>query len=371
MNTVTKRNFSRKTMLSAGLGSALALAACGGGGGGGGGGPVALDDPNALMQALADKVGSDTGVVQLKEGAPPANAGEAGPKVTEGISESEAIPGDEVAVPVRVDGNPALSNLFAKITGATNLYFQVPIGEGDGKSGLQQAVPVAKQIQQVEVVLLNTLDLRVDLPENLDLTTGDEICFDLSVQQEGGSVSTVAQPCIAVRAQRPQVIDDQPPGAEMPERLNGTWVSSCLDINDFTVDQTTFRAARIGLTFAAEGLTYAESVFAYTAADCSAGESISAPQSSGTYVIGGEDDSNQNGLRTRAIDFVPAQPEGALPCFNRLRIVDTNGDDVSDGLFFGVPRTSYRSTGNALPNDCRAEDTRPAYVLTSLPFTKR
>lgn len=353
----------------------LLLGGCGGGGGGGDGGndnPVPLNDPNALMQALADKVDAGALMIEIENGVPPANAGEEGPKVTEGISESTAVPGDMVAVPVRIDGGPDLSNLYAKITGATNFYFNVPVGgDGGGKSGEKPWISVRKQ--EFGFIALTTLDFRAELPENLDLATGNEICFDLSVEGSDGSISTVANPCISIGAQRPAVIDDQPPGAEMPERLDGTWLSSCLDIVDFAAGEATIRAARLGLIFTAEGTTYTEAAYTYTADDCSAGEAIT-PQVSGTYVIGGEIDSNQNSLRTRAIDFEPTvdpQTNTPVPCFNRLRIADEDGDDNYELLFLGVPRTSYPGQANALPDDCRAEDTRPGYVLTSLPFSKQ
>jgi hypothetical protein len=368
MNTVKPVSL-RLAAIATAFGTALALGACGGGGGGSND-PVPADDPNALMRAIQDKVASGAAVVQVVQGNPPAPSGADAPKTTSGIPSSTAVPGDTVALPLRIDGAPDLTNLFAKITGSTNQYFNVQIGAGSGgKMALTPSVKLGKN--EFSFVALTTLDFRVDLPDNLDLSRGGDVCFDLSVRESDGSVSDVAKPCVAIGTQRPGINNDQPPGAEMPERLNGTWVSSCLDIDDFVAGSTTIRAARLGLTFSAEGQTFTESVLVYTTNDCSAGEA-STPQVSGTYVLGSaSEDSVQNGLRTRQFDFRFDGQSGVFPCFNRLRIADENGDGVFERLFLGVPRTSYRDQANALPDDCRAEDTRPRFVLTSLPYTRR
>jgi hypothetical protein len=368
MNTVKPGSF-RLTATAAVLVSALTLGACGGGGGGSND-PIPLDDANALMRAIEDKVASGGAVVQVVQGSPPPASGADAPKATAGIPSSAAIPGDMIVLPLRVDGAPNLSNLFAKITGATNQYFNVPVDAPAG-SKVAWTPSVKMNKNEFSFVALTTLDFRVELPDNLDLATGQQVCFDLSVRESDGSVSEVSKPCITIGAQRPAVVNDQPPGAEMPERLNGTWVSSCLDIDDFVAGGTTIRAARLGLTFSAEGQTFTESALVYTTNDCSAGEA-STPQVSGTYVLGpSSEDSAQNGLRTRPFDFRFDGQSGVFPCFNRLRIADEDGDGNFERLFLGVPRTSYRNQANALPDDCRAEDTRPKFVLTSLPFTKR
>jgi hypothetical protein len=368
MNTVKPRSLSLAVVATA-FGTALALGGCGGGGGDSND-PVPANDPNALMRAIQDKVASGAAVVQVVQGNPPPASGADAPKATAGIPSSAAVPGDMVALPLRIDGAPDLSNLFAKITGATNQFFSVQINAGSGsKTAWKPTVQMSKN--EFSFVALTTLDFRVELPDNLDLSRGGDICFDLSVRESDGSVSEVAKPCVAIGAQRPAVTNDQPPGAEMPARLNGTWVSSCLDIDDFVAGSTTIRGARLGLTFSDAGQTFTESALVYTADDCSAGES-STPQVSGTYVIGASsEDSVQNSLRTRPFDFRFDGQTGLFPCFNRLRIADENGDGDFERLFLGVPRTAHRDQANALPDDCRAEDTRPAYVLTSLPFSKR
>lgn len=348
------------------VGAALSLAACGGGGGGGGNdNPVPLNDPNALMSSLAGKVtSSGSGVEYVTNAAPPAPTPEDPdtPKAEAGVTDSTAVPGDTISLPINVAGGQQLTNLFAKVPGASS-YFDAVLG-GSGKSMVQ----LRKAGTTFTAVQL--IDFRIQLPTNLE--TGGEFCFQFSVKTSTNEVTDPTEACVTVVAaadRPPQPQDDQPAAAALGNALAGNWISGCFDIEDSdsngdgTADA---KAAKIGLNFAS-GSTYSEFVQIFGADNCSGGAQQSEPFVTGVYAAGASEFNEQAGIWQRPFDFNPNDPDPSidfLPCYNLLRLANNNST-----LLLGIPLT-FQLGGNPEAGDCRSQDTRPTTVITSLPFTR-
>lgn len=369
MNTISSplRFFMRATGFSA----VLLVAACGGGGGGGGGGnePVPLGDPNAVMDSLSGKVTSGGSGVQIVTGTPPAATTEDPdtPKAEAGVEQSTAVPGDSVSLPVNVSGGQQLTNLFAKIPGASS-YFDASLAPSGGKSmvRLHKAAPK----QGTSLTAVQVLDFRIDLPTNL--ATGDQLCFDFAVKTSTNQVTEPTRACITVVAQRPaQPANDQPDAGTLESALAGNWISECFDIEDSDTDGdgvNDLKAVKIGLGFEA-GSTYSEFVELFGTDNCSdTGDAF--PFVDGVYSAAQAQYNEQVGVWQLPFDFNPNDPDPSidyLPCYNLLRI------EGSNTLFLGVPLTFQFDDGtgaNPQAGDCKSPDTRPTSVITSLPFTR-
>lgn len=359
--------------IAACIGSAAALSACGGGGGGGGGGgPISLDQPNQVMSSLQNKVTSGGGGVPLVEGSVPVPVSADAPKATPGVAETKAAPGDTVSLPVIVEGSPVLSNLYAKLPNADS-YFNVT-NPDSSKHLLRKAdtgVPVP-------VVVGSIVDFRVELPDNLDLTTGNQICFDFSVREQGSDVrSADVRSCITLEAETPTPQNDQPPVSA----LQGSWLSACQSLEFEDEEEVSdIRGARFGLSFVDGQKTFTQFFEYYGTNDCQPNSVLSEYSGfviDGTYEVQATATYEaQNRRFQRELDFFPNDPfDGELPdirvepCYNIVSFQNQNT------LYLGLPLTFTIDFGDGqaapVPGDCREESTRPDVVLSFLPFTKQ
>jgi uncharacterized protein YfaP (DUF2135 family) len=177
--------------------AALALAACSGGGGGGDGGPVPTplptatpaptpgsgsispSDSNAVMQALAVKIGNFEGA--LTEGNIPAQTAE-DPKVESVRAETPASNGSTAQVPITINASQALQALFLKVPGASSLI-TVNL-QGGSKAALrdQQAAFAANGNAKAQ----QTFNVEVTLPTNIEQGSFD---VDIAVRDAAGNIS--------------------------------------------------------------------------------------------------------------------------------------------------------------------------------------
>ncbi|HEY1076627.1 MAG TPA: hypothetical protein VGE51_08045 [Fontimonas sp.] len=342
----------------AGLAVALTVAACGGGGGGGGDDDkVALDKPDDLMAALDDKVTANGTPLQQVVGQPPATTGLT-PKIEE-IPESTAVPGDTVTLPINFPANTDLQALFAKVPNAGS-YFQASVAPG-GK--------IAKATTGGFTVF-QTVSFQVDVPENLQ--TGGRFCIEVKLRDAAQNVGEPAQVCINVVATAPAApTNDQPTAAEFGPTLLGNWATSCISIESEESTAEDFKGAKLVLGFA-PGKTFSETIEFYSTATCTG-----SPSDSFVGFIDGAWEttpeavySEQSKRWQRPFTFNPNDPDPSFdlePCYNVLSF-----NAAATQLYLGVPNTFTFDDGTGpTPGDCSAEDTRPAAVFTSLPFTKR
>lgn len=364
----------RSLVVASGFGAMLTLAACGGGGGGGGGNePVPLDNPDAVMSSLSNKVtSSGSGVEWVTDGSsPPAptTADPDTPKAEAGVADSTAVPGDTISLPINVSGGQSLTNLFAKVPGA-NSYFNALLTPPGGKSMVRLHKTAAKATGSFTAVQL--IDFRIQLPTNLE--TGGEFCLDFTVKTSTEEVTEPVTACVTVVAaadRPPQPTDDQPATSALDNALAGNWISECLDIEDIDSDGdgvNDIKGAKIGLGFAS-GSTYTEFIQLFGTDACTDAAQVS-PFVDGVYTAGASEYNEQAGFWQRPFDFNPNDPDPSidfLPCYNLLRLQGGNT------LFLGIPLTFQFDDGTgASPQegDCKSQDTRPTTVITSLPFTR-
>jgi hypothetical protein len=175
--------------------AALLLAACGGGGGGGGD-PVPTPAPtpgsatispsnsNAVMQALAVKIGNSEGT--LTEGSIPAQTAE-NPKVESVRAETPASNGSTAQVPITINSSQALQALFLKVPGSNSLI-TVNLPSGAGKAALldQQAAFAANGNPKA----VQTFNVEVTLPTNIEQGSFD---VDVAVRDAAGNVSNTGR----------------------------------------------------------------------------------------------------------------------------------------------------------------------------------
>jgi hypothetical protein len=358
------------------FGTALALGACGGGGGGGGQatptptpGQVKLDDPNAVMAALANKVVSSSGAAPLVQGTPPAPS-TLTPKIDSGLPVSTSVPDGAATLPVAILSSQDMASLFAKVPGA-NSFFQVPILPSEGGKRLQ--VPVWKAAAKAEFsfVALQVLDFRLTLPQNIE--TGGEFCFEFTVETGAGEVTQPTLSCVDVAdAFAEPEPNDQPPAALLPGALAGTWESACLDIEDVQATESiTIRAVVLGLAFGADN-SYNQFAEVFSDDACNSGAGSAAIQN-GVFEVGGDTAySGQIDRWQRPLNFNPIDSQEGVdlePCYNLISLADD-----ATTLYLGLPVTFTVDDGSGAPEvagDCRAPSTRPTVVLNSLPFSKR
>ncbi|MES0872791.1 hypothetical protein [Sinimarinibacterium thermocellulolyticum] len=368
--TTDKRLFPRTASIA---GLVLVLSACGGGGGGGGN-PIPLDQPDALMESLNDKIASPNGGIEFVPNAtPPAPTGDGQtPKVAAGV-ELTAEPGDTVSLPVSIGGAPDLSALFAKIPGASS-YFQVNLGGGGGSKAARRA---AKQATG-GFVLTTIIGFNVTLPQNL--ATGGAFCFEFAAKDAAGNVSSPDVSCITVVAEKPVPMDDQPSAAQTAAALQGSWQSPCFDVSDDfdedgTIESDEQESVREVINFV--GTDQYATFFDFYAANrtCSGtAERLQAP--GGTYALGNSAQPDSQGKYARAIDFVPNPDDpnfgdAVSTCYNLLRLEGSGGS--IDTLLLGYPipfAFDFEGAPEPVSGDCRSPQTRPTAVIPSLPFSR-
>ncbi|MFA5940786.1 MAG: DUF4394 domain-containing protein [Sinimarinibacterium sp.] len=188
----------------AGLLLALCIGACGGGGGGGGGGQqVAVDDADALTQAVDVALGDS--LADKVAGSPPAPSGSEGvdaPLVSADVSATEVEAGDDVSVPLTVRSASQIERLFAKIPGAAS-YFEVAVSTG----GKRMAAAAARaKAQRIAKALTQTFQFSVKVPGSVE---NGRFCIQFSAQDVDGRVSNVAEVCL-------DVVDQAQPSANQP-----------------------------------------------------------------------------------------------------------------------------------------------------------
>ncbi len=306
----------------------LAVAACGGSGGGS---SIDPNDPDAVMKAMAIKVGGNVGVLRegLRPQQDPATAATA-PKVEGIVAEIAGGDGDEITAPIEFDSNSPLALLYAKLTGSTT-FIEVNLG-GTGK-----AQSLAKLIDTVPVSLL--------LPSSI---RDGAFTLEISVEDSSGLVSNVVR--YTVRVGPPT------PVASTQNALQGIWRTNC--INDFEGESfETF------IEFS--GSNFAITFFGYLDSTSCTGSQALTEEFDGTFTIGNRI-FDADGLRVDEIDFVADE-------FTNLDIIRVEGnrfylgddDTRPDGSDAGRPtridfsrffsRTdSVPSTGNNLPPSVEA-----------------
>lgn len=394
-------DFTSRTSLSSLLAlSVLTFAGCGGGGGGSS--TVPLSNPNAVTEALSDKVTVDGSAAAVLQGSPPDKssnpAGSTPPTVASGANDIVARPGEKISIPLGATATQDLSNLFAKIPGASS-YFEAPIAPSGGKSlrslRKQGTLSAAPKVQQ-------TLNFGVDVPTNLQ--TGGQLCFEFSVRDVDSLVSDVVQVCVRVEpratpaptstptptpaptsgptpsptpAATPtptptQSTNDQPTTAQLPAALAGTWTGPCLSGEDPT-NPFSYRFVFIfgsGTTFTQRFDDYEGNTTCSGSADPSFSFLVN-----GTYTAGAPFFLEQQQVWTRDFDFTPTElvsdgvsySPGELgygPCYNLQRIENGNT------LIFGIPISYSFNEGSPTPGDCSTPDTRPDFLTTEYPFTR-
>ena len=378
MNTMRLMTFRRGTALVAAM-MASTLAACGGGGGGGGGNddPIPLNDPNAVMASLGNKVASPNGSVNyVPSGTPPAPTGDGlTPKVSGGVV-TTAEPGETISLPVNIAGAPDLSALFAKVPGASS-YFQVNLGGAGGKSGSRAAKVAGKQTGS-GFNLTTIITVNLTLPENLG--TDGRFCFEFSAKDASGNVSaaTTGDPaqggdrsCITVVADKPAPTDDQQ--QTTPTALQGVWNSPCFDVSEDGEEES----VREVINFVGSN-GYSTFFDFYSNRTCSGTvERFQAP--GGTYAFAGAAAPDGQGLYARPINFVPDPNDpnfGDLvsTCYNLLRLEGSGGSPNRMLLGYPIPFafdfSEFEGAPEPVAGDCSTEGTRPTFVITSLPFTR-
>ncbi|WP_370305684.1 hypothetical protein [Sinimarinibacterium flocculans] len=324
----------------------LLLGGCGGGGGGDGGNdnPVPLNDPNALMSALSDKIESagSVSVVLNTTGPEPAPNADT-PKVT-AVESATAEPGQVLELPVTVPGGANLSALFAKVPSASS-YFEINLPPSGGKQGSSPAIPI--------------INFRVQLPDNLEVGGAtDTFCLEfwgLSGDDRGPK----DQSCIKIVAERPAPQNDQPQTDQVPAALAGDWLSGCFAQDDGN------GSAREVISFTGAN-QYASRFDVFNTTDCSGLISGQTPVVMGSYAVEDAELSSQ-GYWVRDIDFLTdsaAQELGAEACYNLLRLEDGK-------LLLGYPIPYTLATSQSpVEGDCRTQATRPTRIIFSLPFTR-
>lgn len=196
--------FIRHLMGGIGLWLALCIGACGGGGGGGGGGQqVAVDNPDALTQAVDVALGDS--LADKVTGSPPAPSGSEvvdAPLVAADVAATEVEAGDEVAVPLTVRSASQIERLFAKIPDADS-YFEITVAAG----GKRMAAAAARaKAQQLAKALTQTFPFSVKVPGSVE---NGRFCIQFSAQDVDGRVSNVAEVCL-------DVVDQAQPSANLP-----------------------------------------------------------------------------------------------------------------------------------------------------------
>ncbi|MES0874977.1 hypothetical protein ABSH63_13310 [Sinimarinibacterium sp. HSW-8] len=175
------------------------LAACGGGGNDGpaptpaptptpGSTTISPSDANAVMQALAVKIGGVEG--QLGQGDIPAQTAE-DPKIESVGAETPASNGSTAQVPITINASQALQALFLKVPGSDSLI-TVNLG-GAGKSALreQQAAFAANGKPKAE----QTFNIEITLPTNIEQ---GRFSVDIAVRDATGNVSNTGRGVIVV-----------------------------------------------------------------------------------------------------------------------------------------------------------------------------
>lgn len=359
-----------KRSLPAALFAAILLSGCGGGGGGGdadGDGTLSLSDANALTQTVTGKVGGASMSVQSGPLPTPSTSAIA-PKLSSGVLEVSALPGETVNVPVSAQTANLLSRLCLKIgvadttlcgalSGNTAQARVAALASSGGRK-----VP-AKQLADGQEDLLLTLDL----PPRLQ--TGGQFCVDVVVQDVENLTSNIEQVCVKVRASLPdanQVSNDQPAAAELPALLaDGEWIGPCLAVPRPDSAARSFRPVvrfELNSGYAALGEFWND-------ANCATQSTGVRPAFTGSYTAGAPQFNRQLQRWQRPFDFIPqAQPVGGMlltPCFNTLRL-------DGDTLVLGVPQGLASEQGRAdVPGSCVSAATRPLSLAINLPYTRR
>lgn len=348
---------SRKPYASflAGLAVALTVAACGGGGGGGGDGDkVSLEDSDGLMEALDDKVTANGTPLTQVVGTPPASNGLT-PKI-EDIPDATAVPGDTVSLPISFPASTDLQALFAKVPGAGS-YFQASVAPG------------GKTLSKAGIAVLQTVEFQVEVPDNLE--TGGRFCIEVKLRDTDENVGATEETCISVvETAPPPPADDQPSAEEFGTKLLGNWATNCINIESEDPEIEDYKGAKLVLGFT-RGKAYSESIEFYSTTSCAGSPSESFTGFiDGVWEAGASTYSEQARRWQRAFTFNPNDPDPSIdfePCYNVLSL-----NAAATQLYLGLPITFTVDDGTGpTPGDCTAEDTRPAAVLTGLPFIKR
>lgn len=163
----------------------LALSACGGGGGGSTPPPaVALDDPDAISEALFEKITVGDIDAQLLPGEPPAASTDSDRPVVSAEAAPVAQPGQTVTLNLQLAAASAIDRLFAKVPGAET-YFETAFAEPVGKRGVSAPGKVDATVAFVVAIPLNIRD-------------SGQLCFDISVRDISGRVSLPLRLCIPI-----------------------------------------------------------------------------------------------------------------------------------------------------------------------------
>jgi hypothetical protein len=164
---------------------ALVLSACGGGGGGSTPAPpVPLDDPDAISEALFDKITVGEIAAQLLPGDPPAASSDPARPVISAEAPPIAQPGQSVTLDLQLSSTNAIDRLFAKIPGAETYFetvFEEPLGKG-------RTLTSAK----LEAAVVFVVSIPIDIRES------GQLCFDISVRDTNGRVSLPLRLCIPI-----------------------------------------------------------------------------------------------------------------------------------------------------------------------------
>ncbi len=357
MNSLNPLN-PRKPYASflAGLAVALTVTACGGGGGGDD--KVALDKPDELMAALDDKVTANGTPLQQLNGQPPASNGLT-PKI-EGIPNATAVPGDTVSLPINFPANTDLQALFAKVPNAGS-YFQATVAPG-GK--------VAKAAVG-GIAVLQTIEFQVEVPANLQ--TGGQFCLDVKLQDSSENIGQPVRACVEVVETPPAApANDQGTAAEFGPKLLGNWATNCINIESGEATAEDPKGAKLVLGFT-PGKAFSETIEFYSTTTCNGSPSESIAFIDGVWeTTANAVYSEQSRRWQRPFTFNPNDPDPNFdlePCYNVLSF-----NAAATQLYLGLPSTFTFDDGSGtgpMPGDCSAEDTRPAAVLTGLPFIKR
>lgn len=171
------------------------FSACGGGGSSSG----VVYDPDATTQALSTKVSVDGLPAKVIAGTPPETSTNAQLSTQALITSVDAELGQTSTVPLEVTSSVVVSNLYAKVVGATQ-YFSVNLTGGSGTAASRK--------------MDRNLNFAVDIPS--DLEPGGRLCFEFSALGDNGDVSNVDTACLQIRATTNPAPTSAPTAAPTP-----------------------------------------------------------------------------------------------------------------------------------------------------------